>query len=278
MATTLYKIKALYRHMGRAEKKIADCILEKPQDMISLSIAELAKRCDCGEATIVRFSRRIGLGGFQELKIAVAQELKSAPMVDILPEDSCLNIFEKRISEIAAALESTRYSLSDEEMEKAAKAIMHARRVVILGLGNSASIALDAQHKFLRAGLDATACSDNHMQTIIASHLKEGDVCLGVSHSGASSDIVEALKIAGRQGATTVCITNQGVSPITRVSDIKLFTSAEETKYMVLALSSRLAQLAIIDAIYAYIVYHSDADAINAINETERALESKKMK
>ena len=278
MATTLYKIKALYKHMGRAEKKIADNILNSPQDMINLSIAELAEKCDCGEATIVRFSRRIGLAGFQELKIAVAQELKSAPMVDILPEDSCLNIFEKRISEIAATLESTRYSLDSEEMEKAAKTIMTANRVVIFGLGNSASIAMDAQHKFLRAGLNASACSDNHLQVIVASHLKPGDVAIGISHSGASSDIIDALKTAKNNGVTTICITNNAPSPISKFSDIKLFTSAEETKYMILALSSRLAQLAIIDAIYAYIVYHSDSGVINAVSETEKALESKKIK
>lgn len=278
MATTLYKIKALYKHMGRAEKKIADNILKNPQDMIGLSIAELAVKCDCGEATIVRFSRRIGLNGFQELKIAVAQELKSAPMVDIGPEDGCLDIFKKRISEIAAALESTGYSLNAEDMEAAAKAIMTAKRIVIFGLGNSSSIALDAQHKFLRAGLNASACSDNHMQAIVASHLEIGDVALGISHSGASSDIVDALKIAKGRGATTVCITNKAPSPITKVSDIKLFTTAEETKYMILALSSRLAQLAIIDAIYAYIVYHSDSSVISAVSETEKALEGKKMK
>lgn len=278
MATTLYKIKALYKHMGRAEKRIADRILENPQDMISCSIGELAELCNCGEATIVRFSRRIGLGGFQELKIAVAQELKSAPMVDVSPEDSCLDIFEKRIAEIAAALESTRYALSQEEMERAAQTIMQAKRIVIFGLGNSAPIAMDAQHKFLRAGLDAAACSDNHLQAIVAAHLTPEDVCLCVSHSGASADIVEAQKIAKQRGATTICITNKAPSPLTKVSDLKLFTSAEETKYMILALSSRLAQLAIIDAIYAYIVYHSDTKVIEAVTQTEKALESKKTK
>ncbi len=278
MATTLYKIKALYKHMGRAEKKIADQILKSPQDMISSSIAELAELCDCGEATIVRFSRRIGLSGFQELKIAIAQELKSAPIVDVGPDDGCLDIFEKRISEIAAALESTRFALSKEEMENAAKTIMQAKRIVIFGLGNSAPIAMDAQHKFLRAGLDAAACSDNHLQAIVAAHLSTNDVCLCISHSGASSDIVEAQKIAKQHGATTICITNKAPSPLAKISDIKLYTSAEETKYMILALSSRLAQLAIIDAIYAYIVYHSNSTVIEAVTQTEKALESKKTK
>ena len=68
------KIKMLYDSLGKAEKKIADWISENPGKIISLSIVELAEQCKCSEATIVRFSRKIGLSGYQELKISLAAE------------------------------------------------------------------------------------------------------------------------------------------------------------------------------------------------------------
>lgn len=279
MESILLKIKRLYPEMGSSERKIADWLTINFQEIIGLSINELATRCGCGEATIVRFSRRLGLSGYQELKLKIAQESANTAqggVLDVEQDDSCYDIFNKRIRDIAIALENTKTVLSPELIEKAANTIKDARRIVIFGLGNSASIAVDAQHKFLRAGLDAIAYCDNHMQAIAASHLHKGDVAIGVSHSGASIDVVDALKTAREASATTICITNFGESPINQYSDIILNTRSEETKYSLLAMSSRIAQLAIFDAIYTYIVMHSNKAAVRAIKDAENALHSKK--
>ena len=279
MESSLVRNKSLYSEMGNSERRIADWITQNFQEIIGFSISELANRCGCGEATIVRFSRRLGLSGYQELKLKIAQEsanTASGGVIGIETGDSCYEIFTKRINDIAIALENTRSVLDPKEIEKAACTIKDARRIVIFGLGNSASIAVDAQHKFLRAGLDAIAYCDNHMQAIAASHLHIGDVAIGVSHSGASIDVVDALKTARETGATTICITNFGKSPINEYSDIVLNTRSDETKYSILAMSSRIAQLAIFDAIYTYIVMHSNKAAVRAIKDAETALHSKK--
>ncbi|MGN0183195.1 MAG: MurR/RpiR family transcriptional regulator [Candidatus Ornithomonoglobus sp.] len=151
-----------------------------------------------------------------------------------------------------------------------------ADKIVIFGLGNSASVAMDASHKFLRAGLNAVAYSDNHMQVIAASHLTSSDAAIAVSHSGSSKDIVEALKIAKEHGAATIAITNNDKSPVLKHSDIVLSTSSDKTQYNILALNSRIVQLAIIDALYFYIVYNRSAQALESIKETEHSLLSKK--
>ena len=170
----------------------------------------------------------------------------------------------------------TKNAIDKPSLEKAASTIMSARQVLIYGLGNSASVALDFQHKLLRAGCNAAAFSDNHMQVISASHLTDNDVAIGISHSGSSKDIVEALKIAKSNGATTVAITNKGKSPIVKQSDIVLSTASNETKYSILGLNSRISQLAIVSSIYYYIVYHQNAHAIEAIKMTESSLQNKK--
>ena len=183
---------------------------------------------------MVRFSRRLGLSGYQELKLKVAQDSANTAaggVMGIEPEDSCYDIFTKRIRDIAVALENTRSVLDPAQIEKDATAIQSARRIVIFGLGNSASVA---------------------------------------------ADVVDALRISRESGATTICITNFGSSPINEYSDIILNTRSEETKYSILAMSSRIAQLAIFDALYTYIVMNSNKAAVKAIKETETALQSKK--
>ncbi len=278
MESILSKIRRLYPELGRGEKKIADWILAHPQDIISMSISDFAATCGCGDATVFRFSRRLGLVGYQALKIAIAQEVASytPDNISIEKTDDCITIYTKRMKDIIQALETTKNVLSPKELKNAANVIIAAKRIAIFGLGNSASIAIDAQHKFMRAGLNAIAYCDNHLQAIAASHLRNGDVAIGISHSGSSVDIVEALRLASQNGAATICITNSGSSPVEKYSDIRLYTKADETRYTILAMCSRIAQLAIIDAIYTYIVYNADETAAEAIRETERALQSKK--
>lgn len=271
------KIEVLYNEMGKAEKQVADWIKENPGKIISLSIVELAEQCKCSEATIVRFSKRLGLSGYQELKISLASEGGGSPVsTHISAEDSSYQIYEKVCNDIYLSLEKTKKSLNPESLALAAEKICNAEKIVVFGLGNSASIALDASHKFLRAGLNAVAYSDNHMQVIAASHLTENDVVIAISHSGSSKDIVDALKIAKEHGATTIAVTNTGKSPILKYSDIVLSTSADETKYNILALNSRIVQLAIIDTLYFYVVYSRSKESLESIKETERSLQSKK--
>ena len=109
MDKTTLKIKILYDEMGKAEKQIADWILANPGKIISLSIVELAELCGCSEATIVRFSKRLGLSGYQELKISLASESGSSVVnASITAEDSAFGMFEKVCNDIYCSLELTK--------------------------------------------------------------------------------------------------------------------------------------------------------------------------
>ncbi len=278
MESIIHKIRASLPAMGPAEKKIAEYLLTRAEEIIGISISELAELCECGAATVVRFSRRLGLDGYQELKLRIAAEMNATSAVaeEIEKSDSPYEIFCKQIADISAALTHTASVLDPAVLEQAADYIMKAERIVIFGLGNSAAIAQDAAHKFLRLGLSAQACSDNHMQAIVASHLRRGSVAIGISHSGSSKDIVEAMRLCKIYGATTIAVTNFGPSPLVEASDIALYTKADETKHSILAMSSRIAQLAVFDSIYTYIVMRADKAARQAIYNTEVALQHKK--
>lgn len=277
MNKIILNIQVLYNEMGKAEKKVADWILNHPNELLPLSIVELAEQSESSEATIVRFSKRLGFSGYQELKISLAKETKTNIVnAHMTKEDTAFEIYEKVCNDIYYSLESTRKVLDADSLQSASEAIMSAGKIVIMGLGNSAAVALDASHKLLRIGLDAYAYTDNHMQVIAASHLKEGDVAIGISHSGSSKDVIEAMQVAREHGATTICITNKGKSTIQKHSDIVLHTASEETKYNILALTSRIAQLSIIDTLYYHLVYQQSDKTFKSIDDTEHSLKRKK--
>ena len=147
---------------------------------------------------------------------------------------------------------------------------------MLIGLGTSASVAEDASNKLLRAGCNSSAYADTHMQAIAVSQLREGDCLIGISQSGASKDIVEAMKNARAHGAVTVAITSREKSPIARQSDVVLLTDTEETRHSTLGLNSHLSRLVVIDALCYKIVYENSVRAFN-VGETENELASKRV-
>lgn len=276
MNKTLLKIKNEYDALGKAEKKIADVLLNNDKSVPSMFIGDFAQLCDCSVATVTRFSKKLGFNGFPQLKIALAREKDFSPVGEnITAADTAAEVFAKICNDIYGSLERTKKSINADELQKCCEAVISADKIFIFGLGNSASVAQDAAHKLFRLGKDSTAYTDNHMQAIAATHTGKGSLVIGVSHSGKSKDIVDALKLSRENGATTVAITSLGNHPLKKVSDIVLNTVSEETNYRILGLSSRIAQLAIIDAIYSYLVCHLPG-AVDSINKTESALCSKK--
>ena len=97
MESIVHKIRFSLDFMGPAEKKIAEYLLTHTGEIIDISISELAERCSCGDATIVRFSRRLGLSGYQELKLRIAAEINASSAIssEIEKGDSCFDIFKK---------------------------------------------------------------------------------------------------------------------------------------------------------------------------------------
>ena len=277
MNRTLLQAQLMYNDMGRSEKRVADWLFSHSGEVLPYSITDLASKCDSSEATIVRFSKRLGCSGYQELKLTLAKEHEKKVIVPtITSTDDCYAIFEKVCNDAYMSLERTKKTLSAEGMTKAVKAISAARRVVLIGLGASAQVAEDASNKLLRAGSNSSAYSDTHMQMIAVSQLTAGDVVIGISQSGSSKDVVESMKMARSRGATTISITSKERSPIARQSDILLLTDTEETRHSSLGLNSHISRLIVIDALCYKIVYQNSERAFS-VGESEAELQSKRI-
>ena len=96
MKSFFLNMRANYQDMGPGERKIADLLTAEPSSILPLSITEFAKKANCGNATLVRFAKRLGLAGYQELKISFAQESgRKIINEDIKKSDSCFEIFGK---------------------------------------------------------------------------------------------------------------------------------------------------------------------------------------
>jgi DNA-binding MurR/RpiR family transcriptional regulator len=273
------KLQTLKSSLSNSEKKVIDYVLEHPEEVIYLSVSGLAEKSDVSDATVVRACRKVGMNGYQDLKVTLAQDIVT-PLQSIHEEinedDTVSQITKKVFQSTMHTLEYTCDALQSDSMEKAVEIIENTKRINIFGLGNSHSIALDLQHKLMRLGMDAVAFTDSHMQMIAAVNTKKTDCVFAISHSGSSKDIVDAVKAAKENGAKVVSITNIGKSPLSDASDVQLTTMSRESKYHIVALASRVAQMTIIDTIYTIIALRKKESAIESFRKIEKGLESKK--
>ncbi len=273
------RIQGTYSSLRTAEQRVADFILKHPDELIYLTVTELAEKTNTSESTVVRLCQKIGYKGYQEFKIMLARDLvepTNAIYAAIEPGDSLQTIKTKVFQANAQALRDTIEVLTDAELELAVRAIATARRVEVYGVGGSNPLALDAYHKFLKLGIAVVALSDGDMMAMSSSLLQKGDVALGISHTGASRDVTDALSNAQRNGATTICITHRSTSPITKVADIKLFTAAKQTAFRSDASSSRIAQLTIIDTLYVGVALSGYENSVEMIRRTREATANKR--
>ncbi|WP_130860948.1 MurR/RpiR family transcriptional regulator [Bacilliculturomica massiliensis] len=278
LPTLLLRMEAMKNSLGQAEKKVVDYILENPEKVIYLSVAGLAESSGVSVATVVRACRKLGLSGYQDFKVTLAQDIVT-PMQNIHEEitedDDVSAIVDKVFQGTMQALSFTHDSLNMDSLIKAVDCITRARRVIILGMGNSHSVAVDLQHKLMRLGIDAAAFTDSHMQTIAVSLLTKEDVVFSISHSGSSKDVVSNTKLAKSNGAVTISLTSIGSSPLSKTTDIQLYTASKETQYRIVALSSRIAQEAIIDTLYTLIAVR-DRRYVDGFHKIEKAIQRKK--
>ncbi|MBV9439711.1 MAG: MurR/RpiR family transcriptional regulator, partial [Candidatus Eremiobacteraeota bacterium] len=243
------------------------------------TVTELADRTHTSESTVVRLCQKIGYKGYQEFKIVLARDLvepTTAIYAAIEPGDDLATVKAKVFQANAQALRDTIEVLDDRELQRAVDALSAARRIDIYGVGGSGPLALDAYHKFLKLGRHAIALSDGDLMAMSSATLAAGDVALGISHTGTSRDVTDALARAKKNGATTICITHRPSSPITKVSDITLVTAAKQTAFRSDASSSRIAQLAVVDTLYVGVANANAARSMRAIERTREATADKR--
>ncbi|GAB3142356.1 MurR/RpiR family transcriptional regulator [Microbispora hainanensis] len=282
----LVRLRGAIRSLRPAEQRVARAVLADPQSVADRPIGALARECGTSEATVLRFCRAIGLRGYPELRIALAREAtleaeragSARPLDgDISADDPLREIVAKIGYSDSRAVAETAGHLDIAALERAVDAIAGARRVDLYGAGASGFVAADLHQKLHRIGLMAFAWQDFHSALTSAALLRGGDVAIGISHTGTTVDVLDALRLAADRRATTIAITNFDPSPITELADIVLTTAARETPFRFGATGSRIAQLTVVDCLSVGVAARRTYDeTLTALEDTFRAISGRR--
>ncbi|WP_162830638.1 MurR/RpiR family transcriptional regulator [Amycolatopsis thermalba] len=275
----LVRIRSLLPGLARAEQRVAKVVLDDPSAVARRSITEVALAASTSETTVTRFCKAVGVGGYPQLRIALAadtarSEARSTRNLggEIAVDDDLAAVVGKVSFADARAVEETAEQLDIATLQRVIDLLADAGRTDVYGVGASAFVAADLQQKLHRIGRVCFAWSDTHIMLTSAAVLGAGDVAIGVSHTGATTDTVEALQVVREHGATTVALTNFPRSPITEVADYVLTTAARETTFRSGATASRIAQLTVIDCLFIGVAQRHMDSASAALEATRDAV------
>jgi len=284
-AGILVTIRSLLPNLAPVERRVAQAVLDDPQGVAWRSISELARACGTSATSVVRFCRAIGLRGYPDLRLALAGAVArddatavTAASRDIDPGDDAATITSKIAYADARAVTETASHLDIAMLVQVTEALAKAGRIDIYGVGASGFVALDLQMKLQRIGRPAFAWPDPHMAISSAALRGGGDVAIGLSHTGTTVDTIDALREARNHGATTAAVTNFPWSPITEVADFVLITAARETAFRSGAMTSRIAQLTVVDCLFVTLAQQDLPGTRVALERTFAAAQAKRVR
>ncbi len=256
MAGCLIKIMEAMDSLTPSERKIAHIILNYSDEVIGMSIKEIAEKSNTSKAAVIRLCKTLKYKGYRDFAINLASDVASQKVeentyTDIKAGDDLDTIIKNVCHINKKSIDDTFMVLDAQEVGKAVDTIHKAKRIDFYGVGASGVIALDAQQKFMRINKYSNAFSDIHLQLTAAANMSKGDVAVIISYSGETKDVIDTMLAAKQSGATIISITKYGENTLSKAADIKLFLSSPETTMRSGAMGSRIAQLNIIDIIFS---------------------------
>lgn len=252
----LIKVRSAYNQFTKAEKKVADYILQNPKQVLFMSITDLAEACKVGDTSVFRFCKTMELKGYQEFKMMLSLSLRDEMgdneefTGDVSLDDTFSEVAQKVLNTNMNALTET-YSLLDEAVfNKAIDSLHEAKRIYFFGVGASLLTALKAMNKFLRIEPKVYCVQDSHMQAMVASMLGPSDTAVLFSYSGATKDTIHVAQIAHKVGARIICVTRFVKSPLTSYADYTLLCGANEGPLQGGSTSAEISQMFLVDMLY----------------------------
>lgn len=279
MNDLLVRIRFLIPSLPRAEKAIAEALLENPEAITTMTLAEISKEAGSSEASVIRFCKRMGCSGYTELKREFQNAISEGLEIvteSIRTADDMKSILQKVFQSNVQTLSDT-LVLADEGYEKALIALLNAREIHFFGVGDAFAAGQLAYMKFSRLGIRCSAHSDSMLQMITAGNMTKHDVAIVISYEGRSKNIIEAMKIAKQNNATTIAITKMNKSPLQKYIDINLYIAVSDLTIGRDKVTRRVADQFILDALYLGYITRMEKSYKKQLKKIQEAIDKNKI-
>lgn len=251
--TLLASLRSLYPSLTEGERRIAEALLERPDEVVRWSGRELARRSETSETVLFGLVRKLGVGGFKEFKLAllrdeVAEQARAELGIFNVPFHSGSPLpvqIQEVMQAYAANLEETGRLLAGQPLDDVAETVAGAALVTLLGMGASLSVATLAENVLARIGIPCRLSQDSHQQLLQMLQRNDRHVVVAFSFSGETRETVEAMSVARQAGALTIAMTAFVPSSVAEQADLLV---------QVPVVNPRRYRVGLVDAVLPYLL------------------------
>ena len=274
------KIKAMYntRTFSKSDNAIAECILANPDCLTGATANSRAEASGTSPATVIRFCRKLGFGGFTELKNSAANYIvETARDMSLHRGDDVKTVKSKVISYTKMIMDQLDEILDERALEEAARLIAGARSLVIVSEGGSGTISRAAYDIFLKLAIPCRCVEDLIFQAMEISMMDKDDLLLIIVNSGRTWNVLQNAAYAKERGIKIVGIVGPANSPLSKYLDVEILTSVFSSDYFSDISAARACELTTISILHSIIALTRTEEQMEKSHEIGLSIEKKRM-
>lgn len=235
-------IRASYDKLTPVEKTIADFFISNDK-VLNFSAAVIAKKLHVSEASMSRFAEKIGFKGYREFIYHYQPSVEKKPQM----EEETLQV----LYSYEELLHKTYDLLQETKIKKTVQLISEKKRIFLYGFGSSGLAAQEFRLRLIRLGMDAEAITELHQMILNEARITKDCLVIGISLSGATREVTEALDKARQNSAGTVYMTSFYDETVHERYDEVIQVPVKENLKYGNVISPQFPILLILDLIYA---------------------------
>lgn len=262
------------------EKVIADYILAHTDSAEQLTIQSLAKETYTSNASIIRFTKKLGLDGFKAFKLELVKSLQQNnhvlseinPNIPFEHDDSILKISHE-IKELTQQTITANYQLLDEQkLFQATRILYDAKRIFLFAVGDSQIRTESFQNKLWKINQYTILATDRSEWAVHATNMTSKDCAFFISYDSKSKQDLQAAKLLKSRGVPSILLTSYVTSPLSKITDICLAVPNIEDKseMKIATFASQIAIDYILNVLFA-ILYQIDYEQNKSYQMTNQS-------
>lgn len=273
--TVIGNIQKKYDEIFAAERRVADFIIKNPEQAVMCNVSELAGLSNVSDATVIRMCKHIGYEGYYQMKLFLSHDLGRTQMSgisDISHSPKSAGDFFKIIANNMMLLAN---SIDLQLVATCVELITKSEFVHIIAIGNTSPVSSDMAFRLGRLGIRTTTSSVPEYFLNNVSLATDKDLIIGISHSGSSKTVVQAIELARDRGIKTISICGSQNSPLSKASDISLLSPGNDKLFSEYGITSHIFEMAVVDLIL-YFIANRDS-IVDEIDQVEMILSEYKI-
>jgi len=265
--------------LNGAQKRLGHYLQNDSTALLHSNVTDLAQAVGVSNATVVRFAKSLGYKGFPEFKRDVQKEMRrKLRAADRMEETFAAlggeeNILAKLIQRDIQLLQETLQASSFSDFQKAAELILRARKVFLIGLNASMSLAYLLHFRLVRVKKDAhwifLTGGTSLMEQL--AFMEPADVLIAIDFLQVPREVQTALQHGKKIGMPILGITDFPSSPIAKAADVCLFAK----RGLHTTVNSLTPAFSLVNALAIAVGWAKKSDSIKALTDLDRLLEER---